>query len=203
MCSYTGNWLYAYHSLLEAPLDIEALGLSLHSLLVNPGLPSGVTTFHSSDTFCWWASRSLVLCAQFFTSCEATEFARAGHRREKCPDLPVNLLMHPRASEGRGGGKAPWILKLLQKKLFFQFRWVKNKFHHFWPRPEKRFGKIPTAPPWKKTFRRPWIHHALRLECEKSKGIDSFFPKHFDTVANLSLDVVRWITTTEMKSAQV
>ena len=112
-----------------------------------------------------------------------------------------------RASTGVGregqGASPPWILKLLQKKLFFQFRWVKNKFHHFWPRPEKRFGKIPTAPPWKKTFRRPWIHHALRLECEKSKGIDSFFPKHFDTVANLSLDVVRWITTTEMKSAQV
>ena len=47
------------------------------------------------------------------------------------------------------------------------------------------------------------VLRALRLECEKSKGIDSFFPKHFDTVANLSLDVVRWITTTEMKSAQV
>jgi len=30
--------LYAYHSLLEAPLDLEALGLSLHSLLVIPAL---------------------------------------------------------------------------------------------------------------------------------------------------------------------
>jgi len=28
----------AYHSLLEAPLDLEALGLSLYSLLVNPVL---------------------------------------------------------------------------------------------------------------------------------------------------------------------
>jgi len=28
----------AYHSLLEAPLDLEALGLSLYSLLVNPAL---------------------------------------------------------------------------------------------------------------------------------------------------------------------
>jgi len=36
--SYTGNWLYVYHSFLEAPLDLEALGLSLHSLLVNPAL---------------------------------------------------------------------------------------------------------------------------------------------------------------------
>jgi len=37
----TKNWLYAYHSLLEAPLDLEALGLNLHSLLVNPAL--GIT----------------------------------------------------------------------------------------------------------------------------------------------------------------
>jgi len=34
----TGNWLYAYHKLLEAPLELEALGLSLHTLLVNPAL---------------------------------------------------------------------------------------------------------------------------------------------------------------------
>jgi len=31
----TGNWLYACHSLLEAILDLEALGLSLHSLIAN------------------------------------------------------------------------------------------------------------------------------------------------------------------------
>jgi len=30
----------AYHSLLEAPLDLEALGLSLYSPLVNPALRS-------------------------------------------------------------------------------------------------------------------------------------------------------------------
>jgi len=29
---------YAYHGLLEAPLDLEALGLRLFSLLVNPAL---------------------------------------------------------------------------------------------------------------------------------------------------------------------
>jgi len=33
-----GNWLYVYHTLPEGPLDLEALGLSLHSLLVNPAL---------------------------------------------------------------------------------------------------------------------------------------------------------------------
>jgi len=29
---------YVYHSLLEAPLELEALGLNLHSPLVNPAL---------------------------------------------------------------------------------------------------------------------------------------------------------------------
>jgi len=33
-----GNWLYAYHTLLEDPLHLEVIGLSLHSLLVNPTL---------------------------------------------------------------------------------------------------------------------------------------------------------------------
>ena len=33
-----GNRLYAYHTLPEGPLDLEALGLSLHSLLINPAL---------------------------------------------------------------------------------------------------------------------------------------------------------------------
>ena len=37
-----GNLLYAYHSLLEAPLDLEALGLRLHSLFVNLALITGV-----------------------------------------------------------------------------------------------------------------------------------------------------------------
>ena len=37
MCS-NSNGLYAYHSLLEGPLDLEALGLSLHSLLLNPAV---------------------------------------------------------------------------------------------------------------------------------------------------------------------
>jgi len=35
---YTNNWLYPYQSLLEALLELEALGLSPHSLLVNPAL---------------------------------------------------------------------------------------------------------------------------------------------------------------------
>jgi len=38
-------------------------------------------------------SRSPVLCAPFFTSCEAIEFSETGHRREERPDLPVSLLL--------------------------------------------------------------------------------------------------------------
>ena len=33
-----GNWLHANHWLLEGPFDLEALGLSLYRLLVNPAL---------------------------------------------------------------------------------------------------------------------------------------------------------------------
>jgi len=46
--------------------------------------PSGGGTFRLAITR---------LCAPFFTSCEAIEFAEMGHRREKCPDLPESLLM--------------------------------------------------------------------------------------------------------------
>jgi len=37
--------------------------------------------------------RSLVLCAPFFASCEAIEFAEMGYRREECPDLLAILLV--------------------------------------------------------------------------------------------------------------
>ena len=38
-------------------------------------------------------TRFPVLCAPFFASCEAMEFAELRHRREERPDLPVSLLM--------------------------------------------------------------------------------------------------------------
>jgi len=63
----------------------------------------------------------------------------------------------PWASDGgTGGALAPLDFEIISKnKLFFQFRGVKTKFHHFWP-PGKIFGKIPYwHPPWKKSFRRP------------------------------------------------
>jgi len=34
-----------------------------------------------------------VLCAPFFTRCEAMAFAEMGHKREECPILSVRLLM--------------------------------------------------------------------------------------------------------------
>jgi len=44
---------YAYHSLLEAPSDLEAPGLSLHSLLVNPAL-SDLHRFGCVDLHRMW-----------------------------------------------------------------------------------------------------------------------------------------------------
>jgi len=58
--------------------------------------PLGVGIFHRSDGSLLTSlvdSRSPVLCAPFFTSCEAMEFAETGHRRKECPDLQVSLLM--------------------------------------------------------------------------------------------------------------
>jgi len=36
--------------------------------------------------------RTPVLCAPFFASCEAMEFAETGHRREERPDLPIKFV---------------------------------------------------------------------------------------------------------------
>ena len=58
--------------------------------------PSGVGIFHR------WVSclltslvdlRSLVLCAPFYMSCEAMEYAETGHRLEELADLTVSFLM--------------------------------------------------------------------------------------------------------------
>ena len=56
------------------------------------------------------------------------------------------------ASEGgrRRGSSHPLHFEIISKKrLFFQFRGVKTKFHHFWPPLENILGKSPTGPPWK------------------------------------------------------
>jgi len=56
---------------------------------------SGVGIIHRSDSSLLTSlvdSRSPVLCAPFFTSCEAMEFAETGHKQEERPDLQVSLL---------------------------------------------------------------------------------------------------------------
>ena len=62
--------------------------------------PSVVGIFHRSYSCLLMSlvdSNPPVLCAPFFTSCEAMEFAATGHRREGFPDWPVSLLIVLRA----------------------------------------------------------------------------------------------------------
>ena len=63
---------------------------------------------------------------------------------------------------GKGGQGGPLDFEIISKeRLFFQFRGVKTKFHHFWP-PWKNFGKIPYYYPWKKSFRHPCLCANIR-----------------------------------------
>ena len=72
--------------------DTNSSGLKGPEILFS----SGVRTFHILDSFLLislvdsWFS---VLCAPFFWSSEAMEFAESKHRWEERPDLPVSLLM--------------------------------------------------------------------------------------------------------------
>jgi len=55
---------------------------------------------------------------------------------------------HGRRKGRQRGTKPPLDFEIISTKtLFFRFRRVKNKFHHFWPPPGKNFGKIPYWPP--------------------------------------------------------
>ena len=78
--------------------------------------PSGVGIFHSSDSCLLTSlvgSRSLVLCAPFFTNYEAMEFAETGHTREERPDLHpcVNYTNNTVGIPTQGrckGAQFPW-----------------------------------------------------------------------------------------------
>jgi len=60
---------------------------------------------------------------------------------------------------GGQGGLAPLNFEIISKKrLFFQFRGVKNKFHHFWP-PWKKFGENLLLPPLEKILLAPMTVH--------------------------------------------
>jgi len=62
---------------------------------------------------------------------------------------------------GVGGGRGPLdppdFEIISKKRLFFEFRGVKKtNFTTFGSPLEKILKKSPTAPPWKKSYRRPW-----------------------------------------------
>jgi len=56
---------------------------------------------------------------------------------------------------GKGGLGPPWILKLLAKKVIFSISRGKKQMSPLLAPLEEILGKSPTAPPWKKSFRRP------------------------------------------------
>jgi len=68
-------------------------------------------------------------------------------------------LVTPATWASKGGAWSPLDFEIFsKKKLFFQFRGVKSKFHHFWS-PLEKFWKNPrVATPWKK----PSDAHALQ-----------------------------------------
>ena len=68
--------------------------------------------------------------------------------------------------ERRGRGRpCPLDFEIIcKKRLFFQFRGVKNKFHHFWHPLEKILGKSPTAPPLEKILPTPMFVSELYFD---------------------------------------
>jgi len=96
------GWIMNSGKMESRPAEFPGLG-RLRAAASSSGLKgsevlysSGVGTFHRSHSSLLVGlvdSRPLVLCATFFTSCEAMEFAETGHRREEGPDLLESLLM--------------------------------------------------------------------------------------------------------------
>ena len=70
----------------------------------------------------------------------------------------VSRSAKPPGHGHRKGEHAPLGFENISKKrLFFQFRGVKVKFHHFWPPPGKKFGKILHLPPVEKILPTPML----------------------------------------------
>jgi len=66
--------------------------------------------------------------------------------------------VHGRRKGRAGGPRPPWILKLFKKRLFYQFRGVKTKFHYFWPPLEKILAN-PLLAPHGKNLPTPMLQH--------------------------------------------
>jgi len=100
-----------------------------------------------------------------YQSGAAKEISRV-EQEKRNEQIKKKMPCLPWSSEGRAGGRWPPLdFEIISKKrLFFQFRVGKNKFHHFWPPLEKIFGKYPTAtPPWKKIFPTPMMSTDMSL----------------------------------------
>jgi len=68
------------------------------------------------------------------------------------------------------GAKTPWILKILAKKVVFLISRAKTQISSLLPPPENILEKSPSAPPWKKSFWRPWWQC-----CQKESTMLNFF----------------------------
>ena len=137
--------------------------------------------------------RYKLICAAFVKSF----FSALLHLSEMDSYIPShncikNMNLGAWVSEvGAGGKGSPGFWKFQQKRLFFQFRGVKIKFHHFWPSPGKILEKSPSALPLEKSFRRPWLgakpfwgaraagslwsglHSEQPIELQKSTAVES------------------------------
>jgi len=78
------------------------------------------------------------------------------------PSLEVFTYSHGRRKGGSRG-----ILKLLAKKAVFSISSGENQISPLLAPLEKIWGKSPTGPPWKKSFRRP----CLQLPCPCSASL--------------------------------
>jgi len=95
----TSNWPCAYHSLLEAPLDFEALALSLHSLLVNLALFAGQlrTSGWFSRTQDHWQWQQMAV-GRSLNLCWFKRQARAQHKQSTDASTPFQPVTKPRAA---------------------------------------------------------------------------------------------------------
>ena len=70
---------------------------------------------------------------------------------------------HGRRKGGKGASAPPWILKFSARKVVFLVFSGKNQISLLLAPPGKISEKSPSVPPWKKSFRRPWIQYNRNL----------------------------------------
>ena len=118
------------------------------------------------------ASFAACLCWQTDgVNCALALSVPGASRSRLCPDGPRVQLSgpaympscirpeHGRRKQGQEEQSPPGCWNYWQKRLFFQFREVKSKFHHFWPPQEKTLGKS-----WPPTGRNPSDAHGPEVK---------------------------------------